>query len=57
MSVETVYDDDGRLWVITGNPQEGYAVRPVGDPVATFARKFVARRAIRFGTIGKDGET
>lgn len=49
MSVEVVEGPDG-LYVITGDPGLGYDVRPVGPPVASYERKFVARRAIRDGS-------
>src|SRR5690606_659278 len=51
VSVEVVHDDHGGIWVITGTPTDGYHVHPVGDPIATYQRKYEARRAIRDGAI------
>ncbi len=51
MSVEVVHDDHGGIWVITGTPTDGYHVHPVGGAVATYQRKYEARRAIRDGAI------
>ncbi len=49
VSVEVVHDDHGGIWVITGTPTDGYHVHPVGNPIATYDRKYEARRAIRDG--------
>lgn len=50
MSGEIVAGPTG-LYVITGSLAEGYRVHRVGPPIATYERKYVARRDIRFGEI------
>jgi hypothetical protein len=48
VSLEVVALDDGRIYVIDGNPDFGYDVRQVSDEiVAHFDHKYEARRAIR----------
>jgi len=50
MSAEIV-DGPGGLYVITGGPQDGYHIRPVGQPIATYERKFKAREAVRLDQV------
>jgi hypothetical protein len=56
VSVEVTQGTGGRLFVITGDPEAGYEVRPVGEPVAWYERKFVARQDIRSGAIEASDE-
>lgn len=50
MSIEVVEGPEG-LYVIIGDPTYGYEVRPVGQPIGRYQRKYVARGEIRNGVV------
>lgn len=50
MSAEIVEGPRG-LYVVTGHPTEGYQVRPVGPPIASYRRKYEAAHAVTSGEV------